>query len=97
MTPARKPRMSTAAVDRLEIAANVINASGMVRAAAYMANIDEARVATSPPGSMDSGLTSPAMEKPPATKTSIAVIQEARRIVFAGKEGVAIGQFSKLV
>jgi hypothetical protein len=85
--------MSTAAAERWYIAAKVINASGMVRAAAYMANINEAGVATAPAGSMASGLTSPAMENPLATKTLTAVIQEARRNAIAVESGVAIGSF----
>jgi hypothetical protein len=54
----------------------------MVRAAAYMANVNDASVGASPGGNMDCGQTSPAMEKPLATKTLIVVIKEAKRIAF---------------
>jgi hypothetical protein len=39
-------QVSNADADRLKIVPNVITASGMVRAAAYVANTDEAPVGT---------------------------------------------------
>jgi hypothetical protein len=58
----------------------------MVRAAAYKANINEASVGGQLTGRRDAGLISPAMEKPLATKTFAAVINEARRRAFVYEE-----------
>jgi hypothetical protein len=62
-----------------------MTAMGMERAAAYIANINEASFGTEPGGSIDFGLTSPAIENPAATRTFIAVTAEAMRI-GAGRE-----------
>src|ERR1700676_213408 len=59
----------------------------MLRAPAYIAKIIEASVGAYPAGSIDCGLTSPAIENPPATKTLIAVTSEAMRIGPDREEG----------
>jgi hypothetical protein len=64
----------------------------MLRAAAYIANMNEASVGTWPAGSIDFGLTSPAIENPPATKTFIAVTSEAIRLGADGKESGVIAK-----
>src|SRR5260221_6038361 len=53
---------------------------GIVRAAAYIAKMNEASVGASPAGRIDFGLTSPAIENPAATRTLIAVTSDARRM-----------------
>jgi hypothetical protein len=58
----------------------------MVRAAAYKAKMNEASVGMALAGSIDFGLTSPAIENPHATKTLIAVTSEAIRIGVAREE-----------
>ncbi len=55
---------------------------GIVRAAAYMANTNDASVGTEPVGTTASGRKIAAMEKPLATRTLIAVTSEASRIAF---------------
>jgi len=57
-------------------------ARGIVRAAAYSANINDAGVGTDPAGSRYCGRMIPTMEKPLATRTLIAVTTEASRIAF---------------
>jgi hypothetical protein len=61
---------------------NANKARGIVRAAAYIANINDACVGTDPAVSRYCGRVIPTMEKPLATKTLIAVITEASRIAF---------------
>jgi len=46
----------------------VIKASGIVRAAAYIAKMDDASVGVAPVGRMSSGFMSPAMENPLRTQ-----------------------------
>src|ERR1700739_4390063 len=82
MAPARAPRISNAGTDCLKIAHNANKARGIVRAAAYSANINDACVGTDPAGSRYSGRMIPTMEKPLATRTLIAVTTEASRIPF---------------
>jgi hypothetical protein len=53
-----------------------------VRAAAYIANINDACVGTDPAGSRYCGRVIAAMEKPLATRTLIAVTTEASRIAL---------------
>jgi hypothetical protein len=57
-------------------------ARGIVRAAAYIANINDACVGTDSAGTRYCGRMIPTMEKPQATRTSIAVTTEASRIAF---------------
>src|ERR1700675_2069657 len=54
----------------------------MVRAAAYIANINDACVGTDPAGTRYCGRMIPTMEKPLATRTLITVTTEASRIAF---------------
>jgi hypothetical protein len=86
--------MSNPATERLKIATRVITASGMVRAAAYMANMAEASVGLQCAGSIEAGEISPAIENPPATMTLTAVITDARRMALGEEEGVVIGRGS---
>ena len=58
-------------------------ARGIVRAAAYSANINEACVGADSPGTKYCGRTIPTMEKPVATRTLIAVTTDASRIAFS--------------
>jgi hypothetical protein len=53
-----------------------------VRAAAYIANINDACVGTDSTGTRYCGRMIPTMEKPLATRTLIAVTTEASRIAF---------------
>jgi hypothetical protein len=53
-----------------------------VRAAAYIANINDACVGTDSAGTKYCGWMIPTMEKPLATTTLIAVTTEASRIAF---------------
>jgi hypothetical protein len=53
-----------------------------VRAAAYIANSNDASVGTNSAGTRYCGRMIAAMEKPLATKTLIAVTTEASRIAF---------------
>src|ERR1700739_2471501 len=82
MAPARAPRISNAGTDCLKIAHNANKARGIVRAAAYNANINDACVGTDPAGRRYSGRMIPTMGKPLATRTLIAVTSEASRIPF---------------
>src|SRR4030081_2674927 len=68
----------------------VIEASGIVRAAAYMAKMADASVGVAPVGRMSSGFISPAMENPLATTTFRAVRAEARPILFVDRGVVSI-------
>src|ERR1700704_595775 len=68
----------------------VTKASGIVRAAAYMAKMADASVGLAPAGRTSSGFISPAMEKPLATTTFRAVRAEARPMLSADREVVAI-------
>ena len=54
----------------------------IVRAAAYIANSNAACVGTDSTGTRYCGRMIPTMEKPLATRTSIAVNTEASRIAF---------------
>jgi hypothetical protein len=67
----------------------VIKASGIVRAAAYIAKMDDASVGVAPVGRMSSGFMSPAMENPLAITTFRAVKAEARTMLSA-REVVSI-------
>jgi hypothetical protein len=82
--------MSNADGERLKIATMVITASGMVRAAAYMANMEEACVGMQFAGSIEAGEISPAMENPPATMTLTAVITDAMRMALGEEECVVM-------
>jgi len=53
-----------------------------VRAAAYIANSNDASVGTDPAGSRNCGRMIAVMEKPLATRTLIAVTSEASPIAF---------------
>src|SRR5271167_3768878 len=64
------------------MAPNANKARGIVRAAAYIANINDACVGTDPAGSRYCGRMIPTMENPLATRTLIAVTSEASRIAF---------------
>jgi len=83
MRPARRPRVFRLDCERRYIAANAIKASGSVRAAAYMAKMNDACVCAEPAGRTYSGLKSPAIENPLATRTFKAVIADARRMRVA--------------
>ena len=74
----------------------VIKASGIVRAAAYMAKMADASVGGTPVGRTSSGFTTPAMEKPLATTTFRAVRAEASRMLFADRGVVSIADALKL-
>ena len=65
------------------MAAIVINAKGIVRAAAYMAKMVDASVGVAPAGRTSSGFISPAMENPPATTTFRAVRADASPMLCA--------------
>src|SRR5271163_2773167 len=82
MAPASAPRISNAGAARLYIAAKANKASGIVRAAAYIANSNDASVGTDSAGTRYCGRTIAAMEKQLATRTLIAVTSEASRIAF---------------
>src|SRR5258707_15620990 len=69
-------------------------AMGRLRATAYIANINEASVGVAPAGSIDFGLTSAAIENPPATKTLIAVTSAAIRLGADGEESGVIAKVS---
>ena len=71
----RRRRMS---VDRT----NANKARGIVRAAAYIANSNDASVGTDSAGTRYCGRMIAAMEKLLATRTLIAVTSEASRIAF---------------
>src|SRR3977135_419798 len=66
----------------------VVKASGIVRAAAYMAKMADAFVGVSPAGRTSSGFISPVMEKPLATTTFSAVRAEATPILSAADRGL---------
>jgi hypothetical protein len=68
----------------------VIKASGIVRAAAYMAKMADASVGVAPVGRTSSGFINPAMEKPLATTTFRAVRAEARPMLSADRGVVSI-------
>jgi hypothetical protein len=51
--------------------------------------MNDASVGVEPIGSIDAGLTSPAIEKPPATRTLSAVTSEAIRMA-AGREACGV-------
>jgi hypothetical protein len=53
-----------------------------MRAAAYIANSNDASVGTEPAGTTTSGRKIAAIENPVATRTLIAVTSEASRIAF---------------
>jgi len=80
--PARVPRTSNIDPERLKIAIRVIAANGRVRAAAYMANIEDALEGMYWLGRMDAGEIIPTIENPAATKTLTAVIADAVCKVF---------------
>jgi hypothetical protein len=80
MKPANVPNISNADRDCLQIAIKTMKASGMVRAAAYIAKMNAASVGTQPVGNIEFGRTSPAIENPDATKTLIAVTTETSRM-----------------
>jgi hypothetical protein len=61
---------------------NANKARGIVRAAAYIANSNDASVGTDSAGTRYCGRTIAAMENPLATRTLIAVTSEASRIAF---------------
>jgi hypothetical protein len=82
MAPASEPRSSNAGVARLQIAPNANKAKGIVRAAAYIANIKDACVGTDSTGTRYCGRMIPTMEKPLATRTLIDVTTEASRNAF---------------
>jgi hypothetical protein len=65
-----------------EFAKTANKARGIVRAAAYIANINDACVGTDSAGTRYWGWMIPTMEKPLATRTLIAVTTEASRIAF---------------
>src|SRR6202040_3199326 len=64
------------------MAPNTNKARGILGAAAYIANSNDASVGTDSAGTRYCGRMIAAMEKPPATRTSIAVTTEASRIAF---------------
>src|ERR1700688_662824 len=64
------------------MAANVNKASGIIRAAPYIANSNDASVGIEPAGTTTSGRKIAAMVKALATRTLIAVTSEASRIAF---------------
>ena len=64
------------------LAPNANKAKGIVRAAAYIANSNDASVGTDSAGTRYCGRMIAAMEKPLATRTLIAVTSEASRIAF---------------
>jgi hypothetical protein len=66
----------------------------MVRAAAYMANMEEASVGLQCAGSIEAGEISPAMENPPATMTLTAVITDAIRMALGEEKCVVMGRDS---
>src|ERR1700694_5519264 len=68
----------------------VIKASGIVRAAAYMAKMADASVGVTPVSRTSSGFISPAMENPLATRTFSAVRAEARPMLSRGRGVVSI-------
>src|SRR5271154_5649934 len=82
MAPASAPRSTNAGAACWWIAHNANKARGIVRAAAYIANINDACVGTDPVGTRYCGRMIPTMEKPLATRTLIAVTSEASRIAF---------------
>src|SRR5260221_13643996 len=82
MAAAMAPKGSNAGVACLEIAPNANKARGIVRAAAYIANSNDASVGTDSAGTRYCGRMIAAMEKPLATRTLIAVTSEASRIAF---------------
>src|SRR5580698_11561780 len=82
MAPASEPRSSNAGVACLQIAPNANNARGIVRAAAYIANIKDACVGTESTGIRYCGRMIPTMEKPLATRTLIAVNTDASQNAF---------------
>jgi hypothetical protein len=61
---------------------HVSKASGIMRAAPYIANSNDASVGIEPAGTTTSGRKIAAMVKPLATRTLIAVTSEASRIAF---------------
>ncbi len=61
---------------------NANKAKGIVRAAAYIANSNDASVGTDSAGTRYCGRMIAAMEKPLATRTLVAVTSEASRIAF---------------
>src|SRR6267154_6686210 len=65
------------------MATKATTASGIVLAAAYMAKMREASLGIAPDGRSTSGETSPATEKPQATKTLMAVTQDNKRITIS--------------
>src|SRR5438105_2225273 len=72
------------------MAAIVIKASGIVRAAAYMAKMADASAGGAQAGSTSSGLISPATEKPLATTTLSAVRTQARPMLSANRGAASI-------
>src|SRR5271155_1463954 len=82
MAPASAPRSTNAGAACWWIAHNANKARGIVRAAAYSANINDACVGMYPAGTRYCGRMIPTIEKPLATRTLIAVTTEASRIAF---------------
>jgi hypothetical protein len=66
----------------------------MLRAAAYIAKIQEASVGTVLVGNIEFGLTIPAIENPLAIKTFVAVTSEATRILVASEVSGIIKRIS---
>src|SRR5580700_7471944 len=64
------------------MAPNANKARGIVRAAAYIANSNDASVGADSTGTRYCGRMIPTIEKPLATRTLIAVTTEASRIAF---------------
>src|SRR5260221_12403138 len=82
MAAAMAPKGSNAGVACLAIAPNANKARAILRAAAYIANSNDASVGTDSAGTRYCGRMIAAMEKPLATRTFIAVTSEASRIAF---------------
>jgi ABC-type amino acid transport system permease subunit len=89
--------MSSATGERDRTATTTATASGMARAAAYMAEIAEAPLAIVPVGTMRSGRTRPMTEKPVATSTLMSVTAEARRIPGFGAVVMMVDDSTLLV
>src|ERR1700685_4619284 len=81
MAPASAPRISKAGAACLYIAPNTSKARGILGAAEYIANSNDACVGTDSTGTRYCGRMIATMEKPLATRTSIAVTTEASIIV----------------
>ena len=82
MAPASAPRISNAGVACLSIAPNTSKARGILGAAAYIANSNDACVRTDSAGTSYCGRMIVAIENPLATRTLIAVTSKASRVAI---------------